>query len=85
MEAASDEKSVTTVRKILNIINIQKNASFIALCFLIVVSSFLSPYFLKPQNLINIMRQVSYTGIIGLGMTFVIITAGIDLSVFARA
>jgi ribose transport system permease protein len=81
MEAASDEKSVTTVRKILNIINIQKNASFIALCFLIVVSSFLSPYFLKPQNLINIMRQVSYTGIIGLGMTFVIITAGIDLSV----
>ena len=61
--------------------NWQRYASFIALIFLIVLSSFLSPYFLKPQNLINIMRQVSYTGIIALGMTFVIITAGIDLSV----
>jgi len=59
----------------------QKYASFIALIFLFILSSFLSPYFLKPQNLINIMRQVSYTGIIALGMTFVIITAGIDLSV----
>lgn len=59
----------------------QKYASFIALVFLFILSSFLSPYFLKPQNLINIMRQVSYTGIIALGMTFVIITAGIDLSV----
>ncbi|RRD63396.1 ABC transporter permease [Fretibacterium sp. OH1220_COT-178] len=41
----------------------------------------MSPYFLKLQNLVNIVRQVSYTGIIGLGMTFVIISAGIDLSV----
>ncbi len=61
--------------------NWQKYASFLALVFLFVLSSFLSPYFLKPQNIINIMRQVSYTGIIALGMTFVIITAGIDLSV----
>ncbi len=59
----------------------QKYASFIAFVFLFILSSLLSPYFLKPQNLINIMRQVSYTGIIALGMTFVIITAGIDLSV----
>ena len=29
----------------------------------------------------NILRQVSYTGVIGLGMTFVIISGGIDLSV----
>ena len=62
-------------------INMQRYASLVALIFLFVLSSFLSPYFLKPQNIINIMRQVSYTGIIALGMTFVIITAGIDLSV----
>ena len=49
--------------------NWQKYASFLALVFLFVLSSFLSPYFLKPQNIINIMRQVSYTGIIALGMT----------------
>lgn len=48
---------------------------------LILISSFLSPYFLKFQNLVNILRQVSYTGIIALGMTFVIIGGGIDLSV----
>lgn len=59
----------------------QKYASFIALLVLLVISSFLSPYFLKFQNLVNILRQVSYTGIIALGMTFVIIGGGIDLSV----
>lgn len=69
------------IPELLKRIDLQKNASFFALVFLFILSSFLSPYFLKPQNLINIMRQVSYTGIIALGMTFVIITAGIDLSV----
>lgn len=59
----------------------QKYSSFAALLFLIIISSFLSPYFLKFQNLMNILRQVSYTGIIALGMTFVIIGGGIDLSV----
>jgi ribose transport system permease protein len=39
------------------------------------------PNFLKPTNLTNILRQQSYTGIIGLGMTLVIISGGIDLSV----
>ncbi len=58
-----------------------KYASFIALLVLVVISAFLSPYFLKFQNLVNILRQVSYTGIIALGMTFVIIGGGIDLSV----
>lgn len=37
--------------------------------------------FLDPGNLTDIMRQVSVTGIISLAMTFVILTAGIDLSV----
>ena len=60
---------------------LRRHASLVALIFLMALSSLMSPYFLKPQNLINIARQVSYTGIIGLGMTFVIISAGIDLSV----
>ncbi len=37
--------------------------------------------FLQPDNIANIVRAVSETGIIAVGMTFVIITAGIDLSV----
>src|SRR6187399_1104585 len=39
--------------------------------------------FLAPDNIANIVRAVSETGIIAIGMTFVIITAGIDLSVGA--
>ncbi|MBS3811647.1 MAG: ABC transporter permease [Halanaerobiales bacterium] len=70
-----------------SIINILKNIDFekygplLALLILFIISSFASPYFLKMRNLTNILRQVSYTGIIALGMTFVIISAGIDLSV----
>ena len=53
----------------------------IALAVLVAVSAFSSPYFFKIENLLNILRQVSYSGIIALGMTFVIIAGGIDLSV----
>ncbi len=54
---------------------------FMALVLLIVIGSALSPHFLQVNNLINVIRQVAIIGIIGVGMTFVILTAGIDLSV----
>ena len=57
--------------------------TFIALVLLIVVASFLSPRFLSPVNLMNVLRQVAIVGVLGIGMTFVILTAGIDLSVGA--
>jgi len=41
----------------------------------------LTPYFLTVSNLLNVMQQTSINAIIAVGMTFVIITAGIDLSV----
>lgn len=41
--------------------------------------------FFDPQTLINIARQASYVGILAVGMTFVLLTAGIDLSVGAIA
>lgn len=56
-------------------------APLIALIALLVISSLASEYFLDLRNLTNIARQVSYTGIIAIGVTFVIIAAGIDLSV----
>lgn len=37
--------------------------------------------FLKPENLLNILNANSYVGVVAIGMTFVIICAGIDLSV----
>jgi ribose transport system permease protein len=60
-------------------------APLIALAILFIISAFASPYFLKAQNLLNILRQVSYTGTIALGMTFIIIGGGIDLSVGSMA
>ena len=41
----------------------------------------LQPNFLHPLNLMNVLRQVSISGLIAIGMTFVILTGGIDLSV----
>lgn len=40
-----------------------------------------SPHFLRSENIWNVLRQASIVGVIALGMTFVMITAGIDLSV----
>jgi ribose transport system permease protein len=52
-----------------------------ALIVLIIAASFISPFFLKPVNLLNVLCQVAMYGILGIGMTFVILTKGIDLSV----
>ncbi|MEA1885345.1 MAG: ABC transporter permease [Thermotogota bacterium] len=69
------------ISKVFKGFSMEKWGPLLALAILFVISAFASPYFLKTRNLLNILRQVSYTGIIGLGMTFVIITGGIDLSV----
>ncbi len=53
----------------------------IAFVVLLVALALLSPAFLTPENALNVARQVSVNAIIAAGMTFVILTAGIDLSV----
>src|SRR5258708_40363917 len=60
-------------------------APFITLLFLVVFFSLASPAFATLSNLENILQQVSVTGIIAVGLTFVILTAEIDLSVAAIA
>ncbi|ASA57614.1 ribose ABC transporter permease [Vibrio gazogenes] len=55
--------------------------SLIALLFLILVVSFLNPNFFTVDNILNILRQTSVNAIMAVGMTLVILTAGIDLSV----
>jgi ribose/xylose/arabinose/galactoside ABC-type transport system permease subunit len=54
--------------------------SFLLLC---IVLALLSDRFLTVSNAVNVLRQSSINGIIAVGMTFVILTAGIDLSVGA--
>ena len=53
----------------------------IAFLFICAVLSVVSPYFLSTNNLLNVLRQVSINGVLAIGMTFVILTRGIDLSV----
>ena len=56
-------------------------APLIFLLLLMLVFAVIEPRFLSSINLFNVMRQVSITGLLAIGMTFVILTAGIDLSV----
>src|SRR5262245_3591407 len=60
-------------------------APVFTLLALIIFFSIASPSFLTLDNTFNIMSQVSITGIIAVGLTFVILTAEIDLSVAAVA
>lgn len=53
----------------------------IVLVALMAVLSFLSPTFLRTQNLLNLLLQASVNALLAAGMTLVILTAGIDLSV----
>ena len=60
-------------------------APFITLIALVAFFSIASPSFASLGNLENILQQVSVTAIIAVGLTFVILTAEIDLSVGAIA
>lgn len=53
----------------------------IGLIFLFSLLSILSPYFLTVSNILNVLRQVSIIAIVAVGMTYAILTGGIDLSV----
>jgi ribose/xylose/arabinose/galactoside ABC-type transport system permease subunit len=59
----------------------QKFSAIIILLGIIIIMSIGSPRFFRVQNFLNIIGQSSVLGIISIGMTFVIITSGIDLSV----
>lgn len=56
-------------------------ASLILFVAVLVVFSILSPAFFRVENATNILIQTSSTGILAVGMTFVLLTAGVDLSV----
>lgn len=60
---------------------LDKYKSLIGLVLLCVVITFVSPAFMTLSNISNVLTQVSTNAIIAVGMTFVILTGGIDLSV----
>lgn len=60
---------------------ISEYAAFIALAFLVIVLGCISPEFRTASNFLNLLRQASFNGLIAIGMTCVILSDGIDLSV----
>jgi ribose transport system permease protein len=68
------------VKKNLNNV-VLKYKSLIGLLILCIVISFITPRFLSIGNIKNVLTQVSVNAVIAIGMSFVILTGGIDLSV----
>jgi len=60
---------------------IQSQGPLVALLVLCAVATFFFPTFLAPSNLAMVLEQISLIGVISVGMTFVILSGGIDLSV----
>ena len=60
---------------------IQKYIIVVAIFAEVTVFSLLAPQFLSIDNLVNVALSIAITGILAVGMTFVILTGGIDLSV----
>jgi ribose/xylose/arabinose/galactoside ABC-type transport system permease subunit len=75
----SSEEAIARARRTLAI----RSAALVGglIVVVMVINFFSNGAFLTPGNLTNVLRQITYNAILAIGQTFVIITAGIDLSV----
>jgi ribose transport system permease protein len=64
-----------------NFKNLTQMGPVIGLILIILILSIISPDFLEITNIFNVLRQISINALLAFGMTFVILTGGIDLSV----
>jgi len=78
---------VTSIKRFINIVTIRFRllSLLIALILLFIISSILTPDFLKLNNLINLLVRTSFLLVLSTGMTFIIVGGGIDLSVTSVA
>ncbi len=76
MKAAESERREWSVAEL-----VSRYGIVISFLVLFLILSFLSNNFLTSNNIVNVLRQVSINGVLAVGMTFVILTAGIDLSI----
>lgn len=60
---------------------LQKNVPFLVLIFLVILFTFIAPNFMTFGNLRTLIRQISFAGISAVGLMFVMIGGGIDLSI----
>ncbi|GIM44710.1 sugar ABC transporter permease [Collibacillus ludicampi] len=82
MNSQTQVSNNTNLKLMYNIGSIwNKLGMLIILLMLCIILSFLSPNFLEVNNILNVLKQISIIAILAAGMTFVILTGGIDLSV----
>ncbi|WP_457792372.1 ABC transporter permease [Pseudomonas syringae] len=81
IKPASSESVVERGKKIEIVGFFEKYGVLLFLVALIVIFTLYNPMFLSARNIKNILTEVSIYGIIGVGMTYVILTGGIDLAV----
>ena len=74
---AAPRLTLPTIRRA----QIQEYALVGVVALLLIVGSILEPAFMTSDNMLNVLRQASVVGVLAIGMTFVIATGGIDLSV----
>lgn len=79
--AAPERAAPSYIQRLLKSEAIQRILAFAALLLLIIFFSISSPNFLQPRNIEGIFLSTAVNGILAVGVTFVIITAGIDLSI----
>lgn len=77
------EVSVKMNRELKKKLTVQVNVfrSVLIMLIICIFAAILSPEFLSASNLFNVFKQIAVAGIVACGMTFVILTGGIDLSV----
>lgn len=66
-------------------LNLHLLGPVLALIALIALGAFLNPAFLNPANITNVLARSAFIGMIAVGMTFVITSGGLDLSVGSMA
>jgi ribose/xylose/arabinose/galactoside ABC-type transport system permease subunit len=71
--------SFIQIKNIKNLL--QRFGLLVVILVIVVVMSLVKPVFLSGENILNVLRQVSINGILAIGITFVIMTGGIDLSI----
>src|ERR1700752_2937238 len=83
-EATTTQKSPATgprLGALLAPATLQKLLAFASLVLMLIYFSVASPAFMQTDNMINILQATAVNGVLAIARTFVIITAGIDLSV----
>jgi ribose transport system permease protein len=81
LSAISDAGGARKPRRLVSPEALQKLLAFASLLLLLGYFSFASPEFMSFDNMINILQATAVNGVLAIASTFIIITAGIDLSV----